>query len=217
MVEPEMTRHVLRARSSRLMAALRSEVGEQHRHDLCHGVRVRCDLDRDGRAQLGGQDCGTSTTVHASPTRSDGVHARHLGVPTEPDAPIDLAPDHDPLAVQGHDLLAASVASQHDEGNLGPLGLQPALQFRDGRQGKDRRSHNRILVDAIPGDGCAEGRRPQREHVSGRVHQTDGFDWGDAAIGAVGALVIMLAVAGGARATGARRDRRFTSGASASA
>ena len=136
-----------------------------------------------------------STTVHASPTRSDGVHARHLGVPTEPDAPIDLAPDHDPLAVQGHDLLAASVASQHDEGNLGPLGLQPALQFRDGRQGKDRRSHNRILVDAIPGDGCAEGRRPQREHVSGRVHQTDGFDWGDAAIGAVGALVIMLAVA----------------------
>jgi hypothetical protein len=42
------------------------------------------------------------------------------------------------------------------------------------------------------------------------VRQDNGFDWGDAAIGAGGAITLVIVAAGGAYATRAHRVRRLS-------
>jgi hypothetical protein len=57
---------------------------------------------------------------------------------------------------------------------------------------------------------------PQPTVVHVTAHDS-GLDWGDTAIGAGGAITLIVVAAGGAYATGARRARRLREGSASAA
>ena len=70
----------------------------------------------------------------------------------------------------------------------------------------------RPAVYSPPGDSgaaitCAKGCSDAGHSTSSTADSGGGFDWGDAAIGAGGAVVILLVGAGGVHAAASRRSR----------
>jgi hypothetical protein len=66
-----------------------------------------------------------------------------------------------------------------------------------------------VQIPGLGRGGLAAGRgRSHQTTSAATARSADGFDWGDAAIGAGGAIVIMSLAAGGARASVTRRRRQ---------
>jgi hypothetical protein len=64
---------------------------------------------------------------------------------------------------------------------------------------------------------AGSGSKPRATSPSAQSGGRLGFDWGDAAIGAGGAITLVVVAAGGAYATGTRRPRRLGEGSTSAA
>jgi hypothetical protein len=68
-----------------------------------------------------------------------------------------------------------------------------------------------VIAAAIAAPGASGARSPQRERSPVLVEvRRDGFDWGDAGVGAAAALAIVAIAAGVALVLRDRRDRQST-------
>ena len=114
-------------------------------------------------------------------------------------------------------LTACTAAPAAARLNLNPTGT-PQTQGQTGpcsevcsggSPGHSRPGHSPQLDAGSAEQGATLPHNPQHHvvFVSSGPTSSDSFDWGDAAVGAGGAIVVLLVAAGGARATATRRAR----------